>query len=283
MALSLIGNERARLTDSTYANNTGKVKDQFDLHYEQTLKELVRMHSWNCTKERAKLVETVTTITDSNDVDYTYSTTYNGKAKFTDGATKYIQYNSTTSKWENNAAETVSSTADLPPKTGWSNSSFTLTFTYDFGWEREFIVPSDCLRPMYLTNTTTATTYLKPYVDWTIEVDRIRTNTTPSYLLYIKQPTEATMDPLFAKCFYYLLATKLAKPVAGDEALGTEIMQQLEAVILPEARRVNGFEGKDPIVVDSDWLESTYTSGSAIGSSWPPFGAATWTTSFSWS
>ena len=292
MALSKLGNERIQLTNTTYTSNTGKAKDQIDLHYEQTLKELVRMHTWNCTKERAKLVESVKLITDSNDVEYTYNATENDKAQFSNtGDTKRIRYSSTNSRWEYDGSylvgdgfqvdDYVSSTADLPPTTGWDAGITSLTLTEEYGWDNEFIRPSDCLRPVYLSPTTEATYYLKPKIDWTVEVDRIYANESPVYLLYIKQPDPEDMDSLFAQAFYTLLATKLAQPIAGDLQLGRELYDEFLNVIMPEARRVNGFEGQERAVIDSAWVEATFASGP--DSSFMSFGAASWETSFPWS
>lgn len=292
MALSKLGNERLQLTNTTYGSNTGKAKDQLDLHYEQTLKELVRMHTWNCTKERAQLVESVKTITDSNDVEYSYNATENGKAQFSNTADdKRIRYNSTASTWEYGTysdpnftkVEDVSSTADLPPLTGWSDSSFTLTFTRDFGWDNEFILPSDCLRPVYLAPTSDSTDFLRPKIEWTIEVDRIFANTGPVYLLYIKQPEPEDMDSLFAQAFYTLLAVKLAQPITGDIQLSRSLYDEFINVVMPEARRVNGFEGQEHVAIDSAWIEATFASGSSFDSSWRSFGSASWETSFPWS
>jgi len=289
-ALSLIGNERNQLSDFT--TDTGKIKDQCDLHYDQTLEELCRMHTWNCCKKRDQLVETVTLITDSNDVEYTYNATENGKAQFSNAADdKRIRYNSTTSAWEYGTyssptftkVDDVSSTADIPPTTGWDTGITSLTLTYDFGWEKEYILPSDCLRPVFLTNTTESQRFLQPMIDWAVEVDRILANYSPVYLLYIKTPLPAEMDTLFLKAFYHLLASKLAIPIAGDEDMSGRILDKFNNFVIPEARRINAFEGKKSPTVDSEWLESTYTSPSNLGSSWPPFGSSTWVTAFPWS
>ena len=298
MALSEIGNERVQLTNSVFASNTGKAYEQCDLHYEQTLRELVRMHSWNCTKERATLVETVPLITDSDDVEFTYFATTNGKAEFQNSTNDMsIRWNSTLERWEYDEAYAApfvalyynEGTGNVPPEDTWlkvsddSDSGWTLDLTYDFGWEHAFVIPTDCIRALYLTNTDESMTPLQPRIEWSMEQGIIMTNHSEVYLLYIKEPDPGTMDSLFAQAFYTLLASKLAKPIAGDEQLGVSILKKFHELILPEARRVNAFEGKDSPVVDSDWLEATFTSPSSLGSSWPPFGTATWTTAFPWS
>jgi len=215
MALSKIGNERSQLTD--FDTDTGKIKDQCALHYEQTLHEVIRTHTWNCCKERAKLVSTGNTPT--------------------------------------------------------------------FGWSYEFTIPSDCIRSMFLTNTDDTGRMLKTNIEWAVDGTVIVSNHSEVWLLYIKEPTPEAMDPLFAQAFYTLLASKLSIPIGNSQGgyqLHQQLLNEYLNVIMPEARRVNGFEGKENPVVDSDWLEATYTSPSLVGQSWPPFGSATWTTDFPW-
>lgn len=53
LALSKLGSERVLL--SSFDTDTGVIKDQVDLHYQPTLDELTRMHSWNCCKKRVEL------------------------------------------------------------------------------------------------------------------------------------------------------------------------------------------------------------------------------------
>jgi hypothetical protein len=213
LALSKIGNERVQLAD--FDTDTGKIKDQCDLHYEPTLHELVRMHSWGCTKERVQLVDSGNTPT--------------------------------------------------------------------FGWEYEFDLPADCLRPLFLVPTEEATSVFKPNIDWTVEGRTVLANQEDVWLLYIKEPAPADMDSLFASAFYTLLASKLAVPIAGDQQLYQTILNEFMSVVMPEARRVNAFEGKESPVIDSDWLEATFVSTGSLGSSWPPFGSATWESSYPWS
>ena len=212
MALSKIGDSRSQLTDVDTDDTS--VSRQCLLHYEQTLHELVRMHSWNCTKERAKLVDSGNTPT--------------------------------------------------------------------FGWEYEFDLPANSLRPLYLTPQQESTRFLKPTIDWTVEVDKVLANHEEVWLLYIKEPTPAEMDPLFAQAFYTLLASKLVVPIGSKATTEEKLLTEFMQVIMPEARRVNSFEGKDSPVVDSDWLEATYTSPSTLGSSWPPFSQSSYGT-FPWS
>ena len=166
------------------------ISRQFLLHYDQTLEETVRLHTWNCTKKRDELTTS----------DYT-----------------------------------------------------------EHGWEKQATIPADCVRLIALTNTDSFYRWLVPNVEWTVEGSLILSNDSDNYLLYQAVPTVANMDALFAKAFYYMLAIKVAVPISGDRQIRQELMLELERVILPEARRVNGFEGYESNVIDSEWLEATYT------------------------
>lgn len=126
-----------------------------------------------------------------------------------------------------------------------------------FGWSYEFDLPSDCIRPVRATNTDENSAYLKINIDWVVEGRIVLANHEDVWLEYVKEPTPADMNPLFATAFYTLLASKICKPLNGDDALGSEIYAKFLKVILPEAKRVNAFEGHEFPKISSDWLDAT--------------------------
>jgi hypothetical protein len=79
------------------------------------------------------------------------------------------------------------------------------------------------------------------------------------------------MDSLFQQAFVVLLAARMAVPITGELAFYKLLLEEFNNVIMPEARRANAFEKQDAPEVDSEYLESTYTSGSSISNSRPPF------------
>jgi hypothetical protein len=282
LALSEIGNEAVQITD--FDTDTGKAARQCRLHYQDTLEELLRMHTWGCSKKRTQPIATVPSITSSDGDTFTDNlTTINGRAEFRNGADdKAIRWNSTSEEWEYGtwsdptftATFTVANDNPVPPETGWvpvAAGSLELTHNYDFGWDRAFRLPTDCIRPVFLTNTERSYRFYKVNVDWTVEQRVILSNFDEVFLMYLIEPPIATMDSLFIQAFYTLLASKLATPVAGDRGLKRELLEEFMNVIMPEARRVNGFEGAETPEVDSEWLEATNTSPSQLAQSWPPF------------
>ena len=127
------------------------------------------------------------------------------------------------------------------------------------GWNKEATLPTDCIRPLLLAADASQSQFWKPEIDWVIEGRTVYCNHESAFLIYEKEPTPANMAPLFARAFYTFLATKLAKPIGGIEP--TNLINQFESIILPEARRVNGFEGSEPAVIDSEWMDATMGGG----------------------
>lgn len=137
-----------------------------------------------------------------------------------------------------------------------------LTSTPDSGWKYEYALPADCVRPLELhASSSSDRTYIEN-IEWAVEGRKIRTNADGVWLLYIKNTDDPSeMDDLFIKAFYTNLAVKLAYPLTEDRQLTGFLMEELESVILPEARRINGTEGLEFPSVDSEWLEASYGSG----------------------
>lgn len=141
----------------------------------------------------------------------------------------------------------------------------------DFEYEHQYFIPTDAIRSFYLSNSSEVYKFMKPRVDWIIENNVILTNESKAFLCYDGVPEPTAMDSLFAQAFITLLAARLAVPVTGDRSLSLSLMEEFNRVIMPEARRVNGTERLDPPTIDSEWLESTYTSNSSYSNSYPPF------------
>tara|TARA_R100000049_G_C1929092_1_gene73186 strand:- start:689 stop:1192 length:504 start_codon:yes stop_codon:yes gene_type:complete len=145
-----------------------------------------------------------------------------------------------------------------------------------FGWDNSFPLPADCIRPLAFYSSSSSQRAIRENVEWKIEGRNLFTNADAAYLLYIKYLTDPnTMDELFIRCLYTHLAIKLAYPLTEDQAMVRMLEDEMNSVIMPEARRVNSFEGYEIPSVDSDWLEATYISGSETNR---PFGTTTYGT-----
>jgi hypothetical protein len=194
LALSLLGDEALQLTD--VAVDDTKISRQCLLHYDFTLAELLRMHTWNCAIQRDQL----------------------------------------------------------------TTSAYT-----EHGWQYKASWPAGCVRPLALTDSDS---YLKYPVtirtEWVVSGREILTNVANPYLTFVGTPTIANMDSLFLQAFYTLLAVKLCIPITGTDGLAIRktLVEEFNFAIMPEARRVNSFEGFEEPVVDSDWLSATMSPGS---------------------
>ena len=296
MALSKIGNERNQLADATFSSNTGSTFNQCNLHYEQTLKELVRMHSWNCCKARSEigaykinLTPSATILANggfSGNLTAT-STDSNGRPVYTtgtSGSNGYINlaFNDTAGKWSitygasnaNNVANAFGDGATYTGHNPWTQygGAYTLVIVKPkFEYDNSYRIPTDAVRLLYLTNDSGTYFTLKPRVDYIVEGNSILNNHDESYLCYTAEPDPANMDSLFGQAFITLLAARMAIPITGDVKMYQILLQEFNSVIMPEARRTNAFEKLESPIVDSEWLESTLTSSSSYNNSFPPF------------
>ena len=293
LALSELGNERVQISD--FDTDTDKIARQCRLHYDQVLEELVRMHKWNCAKGRIKLctdsigeypttivISDGQTLTARDDLDDDGYPVYENDAE-----TRLLSYHGTAPDqyWyyrqtDFPGTDTYKNYCDLkiPPKTGWSEGSegadaITITYDYYFGWSYVASLPEDCIRPVFLTSSDTTERYFRPHTEWTVENGSVLANYEDIWLMYVKKPDPTKMDSLFTKAFYTLLASNLATPITGKRELKRELYDEFLNVIMPEARRVNSFEGYEYPMVDSEWIEASYVSPSIYNQSLPPFAA----------
>ena len=145
-------------------------------------------------------------------------------------------------------------------------------------WSCQHFIPPDAIRSFNLSSQRNTTGYGRYEVDWIRQGDAIYSNYTDAYLTYEGIPTVTQMDALFENAFVTLLACKLAVPVTGARELELSLLQEFNDVALVEARRINGFEQKPHIVIDSEWLQATYESSGIYGNSLPPFNQSSYGT-----
>ena len=207
MALAKVGDEAGQITSFTQSKKEANLVNKF---YEPSLREVLRMHTWNCAKTRIQLAQSAT-----------------------DPA---------------------------------------------FGWDNSFPLPADCVRPLAFFSSSSSQRAVRESTEYVIEGRNVYTNADTAYLLYIKYLTDPNqMDELFIRALYTQLAIKLAYPLTEDHQMVRMLEDELNQVILPEARRVNSFEGHVNPSVDSEWIEATYSS-SLSSNGWPPFSASSYGT-----
>ena len=182
-------------------------------------------------------------------------------------------------------------TETVPPLSGWTTvsayaSTATASEVKEFRpqptWQHRFQTPDNCVRVIYVTNTQAANERVIPNVYWEMDEDGIVCNEPDIYIRFnrlislhkydtLGKKTRGEHDSIFREAFITLLASKLATGILNDRQLEEKLLNEFYNVHIPEAKRVNGFERNDMPVVDSEWLEATYTSNTMSSNSLPPF------------
>ena len=148
----------------------------------------------------------------------------------------------------------------------------------DFNWSCQHFIPTDAIRSFNVIPERNTNGFSRYKIDWVRQGDAILSNYNNAFLTYEGIPTVTQMDALFENAFVTLLACKLAVPVTGARELELSLLQEFNDVALVEARRINGFEQKPHIVIDSEWLQATYESSGIYGNSLPPFNQSSYGT-----
>lgn len=141
----------------------------------------------------------------------------------------------------------------------------------DFNWSCQHFIPTDAIRSFNVIPERNTNGFSRYKIDWVRQGDAILSNYNNAFLTYEGLPTVKEMDALFVSAFTTLLAARLATSLTGSRDLGLSLYNEFNNVIMPEARRVNGFEQNQPTEIDSAWLEATYTSNGLYSGSLPPF------------
>ena len=295
LALSKLGQDRLQISDFDSDNTIAGV--QARLHYDPALEELTRMHTWSCCKKRTQIgpykVQIVNGLTfgSTTVILEATGTSASGRPIFdsvapntviasdTDGYIKLEFDEDNGGRWKLTRRQSitrthfVTSTAYTPTLTFESGGDIaTVTvLNPDFEYSYQHRLPSDFIRTSYVTNTSEVYYYGKSKVYYSIEGNALLSNEENIYLCYSKAPEPENMDSLFQQAFVVLLAARMAVPITGELAFYKLLLEEFNNVIMPEARRANAFEKQDAPEVDSEYLESTYTTGSSISNSRPPF------------
>ena len=128
-----------------------------------------------------------------------------------------------------------------------------------FGYDYAYQLPPDCLRVWelydpYTDSTATRIWYSEGQLDkinvvteetWEVERDQLLTDREEDiFIRYVIQVTESGyFNPAFSNCLATRLAAELAVKLAKSRSMRTELLQELDSVVLPEARRLNAIEG----------------------------------------
>lgn len=113
-----------------------------------------------------------------------------------------------------------------------------------FGNESQYEIPSDCLRVNSVNGRKAQAT--RGY--WTQVGNFIIVNTDSARITYTKRITDETKFPdLFSSCLVKQLAADLAMPILGATTSRQELLQELENLDIPNARRANAIDKKQEV------------------------------------
>jgi hypothetical protein len=121
----------------------------------------------------------------------------------------------------------------------------------EFGWRRQFQLPSDFLRLVFLNRPDERSTGTEPFA---IEGSKLLTNAHHAHLVYVSRVTDPTkFDSLFTNLLVLQLALALCMPLTQDKAMRQQIAQETASASM-EARDVTA--GEKRAHVPQTWLES---------------------------
>lgn len=127
-----------------------------------------------------------------------------------------------------------------------------------FGWERQYLLPVDCLRVLQAGPWPQAV--MDGYVDrdtrsFVIEGRKILTNHGPALnLIYLRQETDSGLyPPAFAEALAAKLAVEMAESLTGSNSKRELAWKEYEQAV-KQARRINAL-GLPPLAVQDDsWM-----------------------------
>lgn len=127
--------------------------------------------------------------------------------------------------------------------------------TPDSDWDYQFTLPANpyCLRMLQV-----GTSEDQP-IEWRVEGRKLMCNESSTPIVYIKRITDTNeFDPLLVDAISVALAIKFAMPITGSQSLVDSLVKELELIVLPLARTIDGQESSGDAFITETWLGSRY-------------------------
>lgn len=135
-------------------------------------------------------------------------------------------------------------------------------FSYDdLGRLRQYQIPTDCLRVVYIESWYLGAYYYNYIVDddtqFRIEGNKIITsyNKNPLYIRYISDVDDTLLDPAFVDMLAYALAIKLSSLLTQTTTIKQQIIQ-LYQLALEDALHCNAIESAPTTTLDNSFITS---------------------------
>lgn len=131
-----------------------------------------------------------------------------------------------------------------------------LADTPDGDWDFQYQLPANpwCLRVLQVNEI------IEQPIEWVVEGRKLLCNEGTSIKLkYIKRITDTNeFDSLLVDAIALKIAIKICMPLVKDQKIKDSLIKELEMVVLPEARTIDGQEGSTQQYVVDDWERSRY-------------------------
>ncbi len=121
-------------------------------------------------------------------------------------------------------------------------------------WAHQYTLPADpyCLRVLQINEGRD---------NYVIEGRKILTDAATVYLRYVARVNETEFDPMFVRVLVLELAATFTYRLTISEAQRNSIIQELQQIVLPDARFADAMEEREPVddvAVNSIWIAARY-------------------------
>jgi len=121
-----------------------------------------------------------------------------------------------------------------------------------FGYTNAFQLPNDFVR---LIRATDNPDYWVDDIEWVLEDGKILCDYDQIYIRYIARPQNVgDLDALATQALICNLAIKLAVPLQQSNDVATRITNELNNIVLPQARAIDTFENMEVQLPESQWV-----------------------------
>ena len=118
-----------------------------------------------------------------------------------------------------------------------------------FHMSNAYTLPADAIR-VYYASASAGHNFKGSGLDFEINGRVLNVNAADPYIIYSAVPENGTgtnyytsMDSLFARCFYTLLAARTCVRITGSSELESALLDEFYNIVLPDALRCDAIEG----------------------------------------
>lgn len=138
-----------------------------------------------------------------------------------------------------------------------------ITTAPTFHMSNAYQLPADAIR-VYYASASTGHNFKGSGLDFEINGRLLNVNAADPYIIYSAVPENdehaeskdySSMDSLFARCFYTLLAARTCVRITGSSELESALLDEFYNICLPDAMRCDAIEGVNVLKHGEDYRE----------------------------